>query len=62
MPSLMFAFNLIKYHIVLFKNFIGNLSAQKFGKKYPGHEWAEYFATPEFAETKRSYALDIHRS
>jgi hypothetical protein len=46
MQSLMFAFNLIKYHIVLYKNFLGSLTPQNFNKKYPGLAWGDYFATP----------------
>ena len=47
MPCLMFAFNLIKYHIILLRNFINSLSAAKYQKKYPGFDWASYFLTPE---------------
>jgi hypothetical protein len=62
MPSLMFAFNLVKYHIVLFKNFIGALTAHNYHKKYPGLDWGGYFLTPEFVASKRDYAKSIYRS
>jgi hypothetical protein len=62
MPCLMFAFNLIKYHIVLLRNFIGQLSANKYQKKYPGLDWSGYFLTPEAGENKRGYASTLYRS
>jgi hypothetical protein len=62
MQCLMFAFNLIKYHLVLYKNFLGSLSAHRYQKKYPGLDWTGYFITPEAADNKRAYASAICRS
>lgn len=62
MPCLMFAYNLIKYHIVLLRNFIGQLSANKYQKKYPGLDWSGYFLTPEAGQNKRAYASTLYRS
>lgn len=62
MPSLLFSFNLIKYHIVLLSNFMGNLNHHYYSKKYPNLDWNAYFSTPEFASAKRSYATDFVRS
>jgi hypothetical protein len=62
MPCLMFAYNLIKYHIVLLRTFVNSLSATKYQKKYPGLDWTGYFLAPEAGESKRSYGTTLYRS
>jgi len=44
MQTLMFAFNLIKYNIVLSNKFISNLTPQNYNKKYKGLKWAIFFS------------------
>jgi hypothetical protein len=45
MQFLMLKFNLIKYHIVIHRNFFNTLIAEYYLQKYPGLAWAEFFAT-----------------
>jgi hypothetical protein len=53
MQTLMFAFNLIKYNIVLSNKFISNLAHQTYNKRYKGLKWTNFFAEDEFRELKK---------
>ena len=53
MQTLMFAFNLIKYNIVLSNRFISNLTHQAYSKRYKGLKWAIFFSEDEFRELKK---------
>jgi hypothetical protein len=54
--SLMFAYNLVKYYILLFRKFINNLSPNIYYKKKNSLNWNEYFNSEEFKKTKKEYA------
>lgn len=62
--SLMFAYNLIKYHIILLKRYLNQLTSSHYNKKY-SHlklEWTRYFHLPEFNNHKIETAQKLSKA
>lgn len=60
----MFAYNLTKYHIVLLKKYLTQLSPQNYSDKYKSLKlaWNEYFTLPEFNIHKKNVASKLSRA
>lgn len=54
--KLMLSYNVLKYYIVLLRNFKASLNANSLNNLHPGLKWADYIKTDEF----RSFAEEVN--
>lgn len=62
--SLIFAFNLVKYYIILLKQHLRGLTTANYSKKHKALklDWHAMFATPEFLIHKKNTAQKINKA
>jgi hypothetical protein len=60
--SLMFAYNLKKYYLILLGKFLAKLTVDNYQKKYKGKQWKLFFATPEFIIKKKEAVIKLTKA
>ena len=46
----MLSYNLMKYYLILLKEFKEGLNKESLNDRYPGKKWVEYLGTKQFKE------------
>lgn len=62
--SLMFAYNVVKYYIILLNRYLAQLKPNGYDKKYKHLklEWHSFFSTPELRNHQKDVALRIKKA
>jgi uncharacterized protein YdcH (DUF465 family) len=58
----MLAYNLLKYYIVLLKNFKDSLNKNELNLMYPGLKWSDFVCTREFKDLIKEVNEDLSQN